>query len=90
MALASEGWTGLNIVLCVIPRRFRLETIQWSDFKRLSGQAVEDGPCLKVTFDGRVIFYVVVSPVGMMQQQIEARCSQIDAARPPKTLEPVT
>ncbi len=88
--LVNGGWTGLSIARCVIPRRFRLETIQWSDFKRLSAQAVEDGPCLKVTFDGRVIFYVVVNPVGMMMQQIEARCSQIDAARPPKMVEAVT
>jgi len=88
--LVNGGWTGLSIARCVIPRRFRLETIQWSDFKRLSAQAVEDGPCLKVTFDGRVIFYVVVNPIGMMMQQIEARCSQIDAARPPKTVEAVT
>jgi len=61
-----------------------MQTIQWSDFKKLTAEEIRDIGCLKVMFNGIPFLHVVVGAQGGMIAQIEGRMSQIEGIRPPK------
>ena len=58
-----------------------MKTLQWSKFRLMNLKAVSDGPCLEITGDAEVAFYVIVKPQQAMAPRIRAICSQIDASR---------
>jgi|TARA_Y100000310_G_scaffold180950_1_gene180877 hypothetical protein len=58
-----------------------MDTIAWSDFKRMTAKTVTEGACLRLTSDGATIAYVVIRPEQAMQARVEGVCSQIDASR---------
>ena len=66
-----------------------METISWSDLKKLKLESVKAGQCLKVTGDGEVAFYAVINPQQAMRDRVESICSQIDASRYFKKPEPI-
>ncbi len=58
-----------------------MREIPWTQFKKLDQEEIREGECLKVTFNGQMVFYVVVHPEEVMQDRVRGICQMIDASR---------
>jgi len=58
-----------------------VKDISWSQLRAMTLTEIKEGPCLKVTGDGEMAFYVVVQPQQVMKDRVEGICQTIDASR---------